>query len=190
MHGAYGGRGGGGESGGGGTDGALRPSRRAQAASRRARATLMFVRRVSTMRGCRVARSRIWCGRLRLAHALSWRARENEYSSYRHLGTARRCGAVRSSITQALACLLLLLNRRRLQGCRAPQIDRSAPAVEGGRGGRRRSCDRNDRGVGLSSGARNTILDSRLDVRSCSRHATPTGGWIARGEALICTTDE
>jgi hypothetical protein len=55
---------------------------------------------------------------------------------------------------------------------------------------RRRSCDRNDRGIGLSPGARNTIMDSRLDVKSCSRHTTPTGGSITRGEALICTTDE
>jgi len=28
------------------------------------------------------------------------------------------------------------------------------------------------------------------DVKSCIRHAAPTGGWITRGEVLICTTDE
>ena len=29
-----------------------------------------------------------------------------------------------------------------------------------------------------------------VDVMSCIRHAAPTGGWITRGEVLICTTDE
>ena len=28
-----------------------------------------------------------------------------------------------------------------------------------------------------------------VDVISCIRHAAPTGGWITRGEALICNTD-
>ena len=45
-----------------------------------------------------------------------------KYSPYRHFGTARRCGAVRSEAV----------------------------------------CDHNDRGVGLSPVARNTIRDSRL----------------------------
>ena len=53
-----------------------------------------------------------------------------------------------------------------------------------------RSSDQDDRRVGLSPGARNTIRDSRFDVKSCIRHAAPTGGWITRGEVLICTTDE
>ena len=52
------------------------------------------------------------------------------------------------------------------------------------------SCDDNGLGVGLSPVARNTIRDSRFDVKSCIRHAAPTGGWITRGEVLICTTDE
>ena len=50
--------------------------------------------------------------------------------------------------------------------------------------------DHNDRGVGLSPVARNTIRDSSFDVKSCIRHAAPTGGGRTRGEALICTTDE
>jgi len=29
-----------------------------------------------------------------------------------------------------------------------------------------------------------------VDVKSCIRHAAPTGGWITRGEVLICATDE
>jgi len=29
-----------------------------------------------------------------------------------------------------------------------------------------------------------------VDAKSCIRHAAPTGGWITRGEVLICTTDE
>ena len=104
---------------------------------------------------------------------------------------AVRCGAVVQLLTCLLPPSLLLAGQHALLiGAVARAADRSAPAVEGGRGGRRRSCDRNDRGVGLSPGARNTILDSRLDVKSCSRHATPTGGSITRGEALICTTDE
>ena len=163
----------------------------------------------------------------------------DHYSSYRHLGTARRCGGtarrcgVVRSYKDSVTCYLLLSC---LQGAALLIVavthaaDRSAPAVEaveaspGGdkyvrysrtaltlrssfsssssapRGApfvdyhlgeaRRRSCDRNDRGIGLSPGARNTIMDSRLDVKSCSRHTTPTGGSITRGEALICTTDE
>ena len=43
--------------------------------------------------------------------------------------------------------------------------------------GRRRSNDQDDRRVGLSPIARNTIRDSRFDVKSCIRHAAPTGGW-------------
>ena len=50
--------------------------------------------------------------------------------------------------------------------------------------GRRRSNDQDDRRVGLSPVARNTIRDSRFDVKSCIRHAAPTGGWITRGEVL------
>jgi len=29
-----------------------------------------------------------------------------------------------------------------------------------------------------------------VGVKSCIRHAAPTGGWITRGEVLICATDE
>ena len=108
-------------------------------------------------------------------------------------GGAVRCGRAITVLHGSLLLFCLqgsICLQGRLHGCRLPQIDRSARAVEaveavvGGRGGR------NDRGVGLSPGARNTIRDSRLDVTSCRRHATLTGGWIARGDALICTTDE
>ena len=57
--------------------------------------------------------------------------------------------------------------------------------------GRRRSCDHNDRGVGLSPGARNTTLNQRAVERTlCSDQSAHAGGWITRGEVLICTTDE
>ena len=60
------------------------------------------------------------------------------------------------------------------------QTTANRPLCKGGRGGRsgrRRSCDRNDRGVGLSPGARNTIRDSRLDVTSCRRHGSRNTHW-------------
>ena len=73
------------------------------------------------------------------------------YSPYRHLGTARRCGAVRSEAV-----------------------------VRSQRSWRRALARRPKHHSGLE-----------VDVlMSCIRHAAPTGGWISRGEVLICTTDE
>ena len=72
------------------------------------------------------------------------------YSPYRHLGTARRCGAVRSEAV-----------------------------VRSQRSWRRALARRPKHHSGLE-----------VDVMSCIRHAAPTGGWITRGEVLICTTDE
>ena len=106
-------------------------------------------------------------------------------------GGAVRCGrAITLLPASFLLCSLQALLTGRLHGLQTanrPLCTGPSRRSRGGRGGR---GDRNDRGVGLSPGARNTIRDSRLDVKSCRRHATLTGGWIARCDALICTTDE
>ena len=78
------------------------------------------------------------------------REASSAYSPYRHLGTARRCGAVRSEAV-----------------------------VRSQRSWRRALARRPKHHSGLE-----------VDVMSCIRHAAPTGGWITRGEVLICTTDE
>ena len=107
-----------------------------------------------------------------------------------------RCGRAITVLHGSLLLFCLqgsICLQGRLHGCRLPQIDRSARAVEAVEavvGGRAIATIVASGSHGLSPGARNTIRDSRLDVKSCSRHATPTVGSITRGEALICTTDE
>ena len=94
-----------------------------------------------------------------------------------------RCGRAITLLPASFLLSSLQGSRRCLQG-RLHGLQTANRPLCTGRSRRsrrsRRSCDRNDRGVGLSPGARNTIRDSRLDVKSCRRHATLTGGWIAR----------
>ena len=71
------------------------------------------------------------------------------YSSYRHFGTARRCGAVRCG--RAIKTIV---------------ASGSRPSPE-------------------------TPLNQRAVERTlCSDQSAHAGGWITRGEVLICTTDE
>ena len=74
---------------------------------------------------------------------------ELAYSSYRHFGTARRCGAVRCG--RAIKTIVASGSRP------SPETPLNQRAVE------------------------------RTLCRDQSAHA---GGWITRGEVLICTTDE